>query len=163
HGRVAALGGRGTLAQERSEVDQRDEAAAQRGETAHRLQGARHLQHLAQVADLEHASQRQAVRLTLGADQEIARAHRVARLVTRLRTNSIMTRSAICPSGRTASTPPACTAAAGIPGITDDSRSWAMPPPPASPIARSPSAPSPPIPVSTTPTPRPPDTAPPHP
>ena len=80
---MAALGGRGALAQERPEVHQRDEAAAQRGEAAHRLQGARHLQHLAQVTDLEHAPERQAVRLALGADQEIALAHGMARLKPR--------------------------------------------------------------------------------
>src|SRR6185312_5031523 len=136
-------------AQERAQMHERHEPAAQRRQPAHRAHLAGNVEHLGGVADFEHARDGQAVGLSFGADQEIA-LHLPLRF-----SNSALTRSAICPSGSTTCTPPACTAAFGMPAMIDVSLSWAMPVAPASRIARRPAAPSRPMPVSTTPTPRP--------
>src|SRR6185437_13720066 len=151
HRGAAALRRRRPLAQQGAEVHDRHQPPAQRREPAHRGQGARHVEHLGQVADLEHAAERQSVLLAVDADQQVPAAHGRPPMPAPRATRSTSIRSAISLSGNTASTPPSCTAAVGIPAITAEPRSWAIPPPPAARIARTPSAPSRPIPVRTTP------------
>jgi len=58
-------------------VHDRHQPPAQRREPAHRGQGARHVEHLGQVTDLENAGERQAVRLAVDADEQISATHGV--------------------------------------------------------------------------------------
>src|SRR6266849_4681616 len=157
HGGTPALLGGRAIAHQRAEMHDRDEPSPEGRDASHRGQRAGHVEHLRQVAHLAHPRERQAVCLAIHADQQVALHRpppppppRVARVARSASSSAI--RSAISPSGNTASTPPMCTAAVGMPAITADPLSWAIPPPPAARIARTPSAPSRPIPVSTTPT-----------
>src|SRR6266566_2697559 len=62
-----------------TEVDQGDEPAAQRRQAAYRRELARNTEHLGGIADLQHPIDREAVRFSLGANQQIA-FHRVPTL-----------------------------------------------------------------------------------
>src|SRR5436190_5295573 len=131
--------------EQRTQMNERHQTAPQRRQSADRGKLARNGEDFGRIAHFQHTRDRQTVGLSLGPHEQVA-LHRP------FRASSAVTRSAIWPSGNTASTPPACTAAAGMPEMTAVSRSWAKPLPPASLIARKPSAPSRPIPVRTTPT-----------
>ena len=75
HRGAPALRRRRPLAQQRAEMHDRHEPPAQRCEPAHCGQGARHVQHLDQVAHLEHAGERQAVGLAVDADEQVPPTH----------------------------------------------------------------------------------------
>ena len=53
-------------------MNQRDEPSAQRGQASHGGQVARNREHLRGVAHLEHATDRQSVRFSLGTHEQIA-------------------------------------------------------------------------------------------
>src|SRR5438309_9812525 len=108
YGGAAAIGRRRTLAQQRAPMNERHRATTQRRDAPHRRQGARHVEHLAQVPRLEHPPERQAVLLAVDADKQVAVAHGVS---PPRATRSWSIRSAIRPSGSTASTAPDAAAA----------------------------------------------------
>src|SRR4029077_6330287 len=102
------------ITHESAKMHDRHQPAPERREAAHRDQGARHLEDLREVADFDHPGERQSVRLSIDAHQQIS-PHPVTRPRT---TTSTSMRSAISDNGNTASTPPIWTAAVGIPAIT---------------------------------------------